>query len=121
LNDEELSALAKKTKVLIATVGPYAKYGEYAFKACAKNGTHYLDVTGEVAYVAQMIQKYEQTAKASGAIMIPQIGVESAPADLITWTIVKMIREKLSAKTGEVVFSLHEFKQVPQPILFGHY
>lgn len=105
-----MSALAKKTKVLISTVGPYALYGEHAFKACAENGTHYLDVTGEVAYVADMIKKYEKAAKASGAIMIPQIGVESAPADLVTWSLVSMIREKFSAPTAEVVVSVHELR-----------
>ncbi|CZR55695.1 uncharacterized protein PAC_05583 [Phialocephala subalpina] len=30
-----------------------------AFKACAENGTHYLDVTGEVTYTARMIKKYD--------------------------------------------------------------
>lgn len=110
LDDSELSVLAKKTKVLIATTGPYALHGEPAFKACAENGTHYLDVTGEIPYVSKMIKKYEKTAKNSGAIMIPQTGVDSAPPDLITWTLAKMIREKLSAKTGDVVVSLHELR-----------
>lgn len=112
LNNADLSALAKKTKVLISTVGPYALYGEPAFKACAENGTHYLDVTGEVAYVADMIKKYEKTAQASGAVMIPQIGIESAPADLVTWSLVRMIREKFSAPAGEVIVSVHELRQV---------
>jgi short subunit dehydrogenase-like uncharacterized protein len=110
LNDEELSALAKKTTVLIATVGPYAVYGEHALKACAENGTHYVDVTGEVVWVWDMIKKYEKTAKSTGAILIPQIGIESAPADLVTWTLVNMIREKYSAPTAEVVVSLHEMR-----------
>jgi short subunit dehydrogenase-like uncharacterized protein len=110
LKDADLSSLAKKTRVLISTVGPYALYGEHAFKACAENGTHYLDVTGEVAYVADMIKKYEKTAQASGSIMIPQIGIESAPADLVTWSLVSMIREKFSAPTGEVIVSIHELK-----------
>ena len=110
MNDTDLAALAKKTKLLISTIGPYAVYGEPAFKACAENGTHYLDVTGEVAYVADMIKKYEQAAKASGAIMIPQIGIDSAPADLVTWSLVSMIRERFSAPTAEVVVSVHEFK-----------
>jgi len=105
LNDEDLSALAKKTKVLITTVGPYGLYGEHAFKACAENGTHYLDATGEVPYVAKMIQKYESAAKASGALMFPQIAIESAPPDVITWLLVKMIKERFSAPTGEVVIS----------------
>jgi len=113
LKDADLSALAKKTKVLISTVGPYALYGEHAFKACAENGTHYLDVTGEVAYVLDMIKKYDKTAKASGAIMIPQIGLESAPSDLVTWSLVTMIREKFSAPTGEVILSVHDFSGAP--------
>jgi short subunit dehydrogenase-like uncharacterized protein len=110
LNDAELSALAKKTTVLIATVGPYAVYGEHALKACAENGTHYVDVTGEVVWVWDMIKKYEKTAKSTGAILVPQIGIESAPADLVTWTLVNMIREKYSAPTAEVVVSLHEIR-----------
>jgi len=104
--------LAKKTTVLISTVGPYSVHGEHAFKACAENGTHYLDVTGEVVWVAEMIKKYEATAKENGCIMIPQIGIESAPADLITWSIANTIREKFSAHTGEVVVSLHELRFV---------
>lgn len=95
---------------MIATVGPYAFHGEHAFKACAENGTHYLDVTGEVPYVAAMIKKYEATAKKSGAIMIPQIGIESAPPDLLTWSLVEMIKERFSAPTAEVVVSVHELK-----------
>jgi short subunit dehydrogenase-like uncharacterized protein len=95
---------------LIATVGPYAQHGEHAFKACAENGTHYLDATGEVPYVARMIKKYESTAKASGSIMIPEIGVESCPPDLVTYSLVEMIKERFSAPTAEVVVSVHEFK-----------
>lgn len=110
LNDRELAALAKKTTVFIATVGPYALYGEHAFKACAENGTHYLDVTGEVPYVADMIKNYEETAKASGAIMVPQIGIESAPPDLITWSLVDMIQKRLSVPTAEVVISVHDLR-----------
>jgi len=97
-------------------VGPYCIYGEHAFKACAENGTHYLDVTGEVPYVAEMIKKYEKTAKASGAIMIPQIGLDSNPADLVTWTLVNMIRNRLSVPTGEVVVTIHEMKSI-SPLL----
>lgn len=112
LTDSELVELSKKTTVLISTVGPYSKYGEHAFKACAENGTHYLDVTGEVPWVAKMIEKYEATAKASGSIMIPQCGIESAPADLITLSLTCLIRKELSAPTGEVILSLHELVYV---------
>lgn len=91
-------------------MGPYCKYGEAAFKACAEAGTHYFDVTGESVWVAKMIKKYESAAKASGAIMIPQIGIESAPADLCTWLLASTLREELNAKTKDVVISLHKLK-----------
>ena len=110
LDDVELSDLARKTKVLCTTVGPYAAHGEHAFKACAETGTHYLDITGEVAYVHSMIMKYEKTAQRTGAIMIPQIGFESAPADLMTYALVSKIRQELSAPTAEAIISLHEVK-----------
>lgn len=102
--------MAKKTFVLITTVGPYGRYGEHAFKACAESGTHYLDVTGEVPFVAKMIAKYEHVAKATGAMMFPQIGIESAPPDLMTWSMAKVNREKLSARTGAVNVSIHQLK-----------
>ena len=69
--------------VLISTVGPYHKYGSHAFAACAETGTHYIDCTGEVPWVYDMIKKYDSVAKSNGAILIPQNGVESAPTDLV--------------------------------------
>lgn len=113
LDDTGLAALAKKTFVLIATVGPYAKYGEHAFKACAEAGTHYLDCTGEAVWHAAMIKKYNEIAKASGARMFPQCGVESAPSDLVTFALASTIKSELSASVGDVVVSLHEIHSAP--------
>jgi len=96
--------------LIISTVGPYALHGEHAFKACAEHGTHYLDVTGEIPFVADMIKKYERTAKASGSIMIPQIGFDSAPPDLVAWSLVDNIKKRFSAPTAEVIVALHEIK-----------
>ncbi|KAH6888642.1 Saccharopine dehydrogenase-domain-containing protein [Thelonectria olida] len=113
LNAEDLDALAKKTCVLLSTVGPYAKYGEHAFKACAENGTHYVDVTGEVPWVKEMIKKYEKKAQETGAILIPQAGVESAPPDLSTWAMAKAIRTELGVPTKDVKFCIHNISSTP--------
>lgn len=109
-SDESVTALAKKAYVIITSVGPYCMYGEGLFKACAENGTHYVDCTGEFPWVHRMINKYEKTAKASGARMFPQTGVESAPSDLLTWLLAKHIRETMGEKTAEVFISIHELK-----------
>lgn len=111
IGDEEgLKALAVKTKVMISTVGPYCKYGEKVFKVCAEAGTHYFDVTGESVWVSSMIKKYEDVAKNSGAIMVPQIGVESAPSDLTTWLLAEHVRDELDADTKEVTIAIHKLK-----------
>ncbi|KAL6891292.1 Saccharopine dehydrogenase domain-containing protein [Trichoderma longibrachiatum] len=112
-NFEQMSALANKTFVLITTVGPYSARGEHAVKACAEAGTHYFDVTGESPWTYRMIKKYEKTAKESGAILIPQIGLESAPADLCTWALATTLRKQMNVKTRDVTISIHNIRAAP--------
>lgn len=110
LEPEALADLASKTFILITTVGPYCLHGTPVFEACAKAGTHYLDVTGEVPFVARMLKKYEAAAKDSGALMFPQIGIESTPPDLVTWSLANFIRSEFSAPTRDVAVSIHHLK-----------
>jgi len=69
LTPSDLDALAKKTRLLISTVGPYHLYGTPVVEACAKNGTHYVDCTGEVPWVYDIIKKYHKIAQSTGAIV----------------------------------------------------
>ena len=103
----------KKTRVLINTIGPYHLYSSPVVEACAKNGTHYLDVTGESPWVLEMIEKYHDIAKANHAIVIPEIGIESAPSDLLAFALVTLIRTELSVGTKEVITSVYDFKGTP--------
>ncbi|KAI4142551.1 MAG: hypothetical protein L6R39_004893 [Caloplaca ligustica] len=113
LSLEDLRALAPKTRLILNTVGPYFRYSSPVVQACAENGTHYLDVTGESPWVYEIIQRYHEVAKANGAIIIPEIGLESAPSDLLAWSLANMIKEELSLYTGEVVASVHEMRSQP--------
>ncbi|PWY79750.1 saccharopine dehydrogenase [Aspergillus heteromorphus CBS 117.55] len=108
LTREELHPLAQKTLVIINCVGPYHLYSTPVIEACASNGTHYVDATGETPWVREIIEKYHETAKANGAIIIPSVGIESAPADLLTWALVKRVREDLSSHTREVICAINE-------------
>lgn len=110
LDEAELADLARRTTILIATVGPYAAYGEPAIKACAENGTHYMDVTGELPWVYYMTKKYEKVAKTTGAILISQLGIESTPSDLMAWSLVALIRQMLGVPTREVILTVHDWK-----------
>ncbi|OAX84296.1 hypothetical protein ACJ72_01338 [Emergomyces africanus] len=110
LQTVELDLLVKRTRVVLNCVGPYHLYSTPVVKACANNGTHYLDVTGEMTWVKEMIEKYHEKAKETGAIIISADGLECAPTDLLTWALVKYIKDKFSARTDEVISSIYELK-----------
>lgn len=112
-NKDDLLNLAKKARVLITTVGPYHKYGTPVLAACAETGTHYVDATGELPWVYDMIQAYDAKAKASGSIIISQCGVESAPTDIMCWALVSHIRETLHVGTAEFIHVIREIVGVP--------
>ncbi|PKX99575.1 uncharacterized protein P174DRAFT_438026 [Aspergillus novofumigatus IBT 16806] len=110
LNRKELDPLVQRTKVIINCVGPYHLYSTPVVEACANHGTHYVDATGETPWVREIIQKYHDVAKSNGAIIIPSVGVESAPADILAWSVVKRVREDLSCDTKEVTGAIEEMK-----------
>ena len=79
---EALDALASRTRVICTTVGPYARYGSELLAACVAAGTHYCDLTGEVPWMAQMIEQHQQAAEDSGARIVHCCGFDSIPSDL---------------------------------------
>lgn len=87
-NSEEPTSLAMmcaQTKVVISTVGPYNRYGEALIAQCARSGTDYVDLCGEVLWLKEMIDRYGDLAKASGARICPSAGFDSVPSDLGVW------------------------------------
>ena len=83
-NYEELRNIAKTTKVLLTTAGPYAKYGSLLMKACVFENTHYVDITGENHWVKKQMDLYHEEAVARGVRIIPSCGYDSLPSDLGT-------------------------------------
>ncbi|MCW2583379.1 MAG: Trans-acting enoyl reductase [Klenkia sp.] len=77
-----LADLAASTTALVTTVGPYAKHGLLLVEACARAGTHYADLTGEVLFVREAVQATDALAKASGAKIVHACGYDSIPSDL---------------------------------------
>ena len=77
--------VAKRTRVVCTTVGPYAKYGSALVAACAEAGTHYCDLTGEVNFMRASIDAHHERAKQTGARIVHACGFDSIPSDLGTW------------------------------------
>ncbi|GAF63082.1 putative membrane protein [Psychrobacter sp. JCM 18903] len=79
---DSLDEMTKQTQVIISTVGPYLKYGEPLIKSCTTHGTDYVDLTGEAIFIKDMMDKYQDAAKQSGARIVNSCGFDSIPSDL---------------------------------------
>ena len=77
-----LTDMARRTRVLATTVGPYARLGVEVARACAAHGTHYADITGEEGFVRTLEQEVDGQARDSGATMVVCCGFDSVPHDL---------------------------------------
>ena len=77
-----LSALAASTRVVITTVGPYARYGRTLVHACAAAGTDYVDLTGEVLFARASVEENHELARSTGARIVHSCGFDSIPSDL---------------------------------------
>jgi short subunit dehydrogenase-like uncharacterized protein len=79
---EAVADMARRTRVVVTTVGPYTRYGMSVVEACAVAGTHYADLTGEVLFVRDTLDRWADVALASGARIVHSCGFDSVPSDL---------------------------------------
>lgn len=82
---QSIKAMVERTKLVVSCTGPFLLYGSNVVKACAETGTDYVDVTGEVFWYGEMLAVHGETAKKSGARIIPCCGFDSIPSDLGVW------------------------------------
>jgi short subunit dehydrogenase-like uncharacterized protein len=74
---DAVDAVVSKTRVLLNTAGPFALYGSPIVNACVRFKTHYVDITGETAWVRELSDRYHEQASADGTRIIPCCGFDS--------------------------------------------
>ena len=82
---DALASLAKRTRVVLTTVGPYAIYGSTLVAACVEAGTDYCDLAGETQWIRKMIDTYHEPARETGARIVHCCGFDSVPMDMGVW------------------------------------
>ncbi|MBG0816622.1 trans-acting enoyl reductase family protein [Planomonospora sp. ID82291] len=88
-----LAEIARRTRVVATTVGPYVLHGEPLVAACAAAGTHYADITGEPEFVDLVFARHHATARETGARLVHACGFDSAPHDLGVYFTVQRLPE----------------------------
>lgn len=97
-----LLAMAQSTRVILTTVGPYAKYGSALVEACVKAGTHYCDLSGEPQWMRRMIDRHHVSAQASGARIVHSCGFDSIPSDFGVWFLQREVLRLHGACCNEI-------------------
>ena len=105
-----LGSMVESTKVVLSTVGPYALYGKELIEACAVSGTDYCDLTGEIPFVQEMMDRHTVQARASGARILNCCGVDSLPSDLGVWSLNEIARKQFGCGLAHVTNEVKSFK-----------
>tara|TARA_B100000809_G_C15136086_1_gene530635 strand:- start:2538 stop:3755 length:1218 start_codon:yes stop_codon:yes gene_type:complete len=102
-NDEvSLKEMVKRTKVICTTVGPYAKYGSKLVVACIQNQVHYCDLAGEVQWMRQIIDQYNEAAKENETKIVHTCGFDSIPSDMGVYFIQREAKAKRDSRAQQI-------------------
>jgi short subunit dehydrogenase-like uncharacterized protein len=75
-------ALLEPGDVMLATVGPFARFGDPAAEAAIDAGACYLDSTGEPAFIRRVFEEFGPRASVSGASLVTAFGFDWVPGNL---------------------------------------
>jgi short subunit dehydrogenase-like uncharacterized protein len=96
-NDQaSIEKMMEMTDCVLTTVGPYQLYGNEIVKSCVETGTDYVDLCGEPGWMHEIISKYNDKAKETGARIVFSCGFDSIPFDLG----VLFLQDEVKKQTG---------------------
>ena len=105
-----LKEMCRNTKVVLTTVGPYAKYGDNLVEACIAEGTDYCDLSGEVHWMRKMIDRWQDKAQKAGVRLVNCCGFDSVPSDMGVLFMQKKAMEETGAYFPSISMRLKNAK-----------
>ena len=98
-NAKELAKLFKGAKVVCNIVGPFERFGEPVVQAALEAGAHYIDTTGEPAFLEMVKDKYGEKFAAKDLLLAPCTAYMYTPAEICA----RICLEEQDIDTLEVV------------------
>ena len=81
-NADDLAKLFKGAKVVCNIVGPFERFGEPVVQAALKAGVHYIDTTGEPAFLEMVKNNYGKKFEDAGLLLAPCTAYMYTPAEI---------------------------------------
>ncbi len=75
-------ALLEPGDAIVATVGPFARWGDPAVEAAIDAGASYIDSTGEPAFVRRVFEQFGPRAERAGVGLVTAFGYDWVPGNL---------------------------------------
>jgi short subunit dehydrogenase-like uncharacterized protein len=69
-------------RAVLHCAGPFSRTSKRMADACLRAGTHYLDITGEIA-VFEMLASRSAEAQRAGVMLLPGVGFDVVPSDCL--------------------------------------
>lgn len=79
---ETVRALVGEGDVMLSTVGPFDRWGGPALEAAIDARAHYLDSTGEPAFIRRVFERAGPRAAAAGSLLVSACGYDWVPGNL---------------------------------------
>lgn len=79
---ELLNDMVLGVDVVLHCAGPFSRTAKPMIKACLKNKTHYLDITGEIE-IFEMMAGLDDMAKEAEIMVMPGVGFDVVPSDCL--------------------------------------
>ncbi len=106
-DESAMAKLARSGRVLLNLAGPYAERGDTVVAACVAGGCHHLDLSGEVFWMRQMLQRHHRRAQEAGVLLVPACGYEALPFDLATQAVARYLLLRHGERCARVDIAIH--------------
>jgi short subunit dehydrogenase-like uncharacterized protein len=104
-----LAAMAGGARVVATTVGPYRRAGLPLVDACIEAGADYADLTGEVLFVRECMERHDRAAEA-GVRIVNSCGFDSIPSDLGVLVLHEAVQADGAGELGDTTLVVTSLK-----------
>ncbi|MBX3295159.1 MAG: saccharopine dehydrogenase NADP-binding domain-containing protein [Acidobacteria bacterium] len=95
---EKLDAALNEVAMVLHCAGPFSLTSRQMGEACLRTGTHYTDITGEIA-VFEACAAGGRLAKDAGIMVMPGVGFDVVPSDCLA----RRLKDRLPSATNLVL------------------
>ena len=90
-----LKRLVGDFPVVLHAAGPFVNTHQSMLEACLAEGTHYLDITGEIG-VYEALAARDDSARKAGIMLLPGCGFDMVPGDCLALILKRMMPDATS-------------------------